>query len=67
MTSMRWQNAPSDDDIVEAEWKEERQIKRFQRYIALWIMEATEEETAPLIKNATLLGEWLTEALEEMK
>lgn len=61
------QNGPSDDDLVEEEWKEEREVKRFQRWIATWIARASEDELTTLIKNASYLGEWLTESLEELK
>lgn len=61
------QNGPSDDDLVEEEWKEEREVKRFKRWIGLWIGGESEENVARLIKNADHLGEWLTESLKELR
>lgn len=61
------QNGPSDDDLVEAEWKEEREVKRFQRWIATWFIDQPEENIAYLIKNSSYLGDWLTESLEELR
>lgn len=60
------QNAPSDDDLAEEEWKTERETTRFQRWIALWIVGESEENIKRLASNAGYLGEWLTEQLEDM-
>lgn len=61
------QNGPSDDDLVEEEWKEEREVKRFQRWIATWFIDQPDENIAYLIKNSSYLGDWLTESLEELR
>ena len=59
------QNAPSDDDLVEAEWKEERVLSVIENRLRSLFDDLTEDEVEIIKENSDAITDYLYELIEE--
>lgn len=60
------QFAPSDDDLVEAEWKEERVLSVIENRLRSLFDDLTEDEVEIIKENGDAITDYLFELIEEI-